>query len=165
MDELNHPGAQELLRAQPLARLAYTGLDGLPRVIPIGFCCAGERIWVGTAPNAPKVRALAARPQVALTIDRETPPNCALLVRGLATIEVVDGVPGEYREAASRAVDDARYREFETQVRSVHERMAWISIEPRWARYYDFVDRVPAFLLRLTAESHDPGELCTLPRA
>jgi hypothetical protein len=37
MGELNNPvRAQELLRAQPLTRLAYTGLDGFPRVIPIG---------------------------------------------------------------------------------------------------------------------------------
>jgi hypothetical protein len=149
IDELNHPGAQELLRTQPLVRVAYTGPDGFPRVIPIGFMWDGERIWVGTAPNAPKVRALAARPQVALTIDRETRPNSALLVRGLATIEVTDGVPGQYRAASARMADHTRYREFEAQVRSVHERMAWIWIEPRWARYYDFVDRVPAFLLQL----------------
>ena len=149
MDELNHPGARELLRTYSLTRLAYTGLDGFPRVIPIAFCFAGERIWVGTAPNAPKVRALAAHPQVALTIDREAAPYHALLIRGLATIEVADGVPGEYRKAASTAADDARYREFEAHIRSVQERMAWISIEPRWAHYYDFVDRVPDFLLRL----------------
>jgi hypothetical protein len=147
--ELNHPGARQLLRAQPLARLAYTGPDGFPRVVPLGFMWDGERLWVGTAPNAPKVSALVARPEVALTIDAETPPNRALLVRGLATVHVVDGVPDEYRAASARVVDAARYREFEAQVRSVHERMAWISIEPCWARYYDFVDRVPAFLNRL----------------
>jgi hypothetical protein len=148
-DELNQPGAQQLLRAQPLVRLAYTGRDGFPRVIPTGFCWDGERLWTGTAPNAPKVRALEARPEVALTIDRETPPNCALLVRGLATVEVVEGVPDKYRAAAATVPDRTRYREFEAHVRSVHKRMAWISIEPRWVRYYDFVERVPDFLLRL----------------
>jgi nitroimidazol reductase NimA-like FMN-containing flavoprotein (pyridoxamine 5'-phosphate oxidase superfamily) len=35
--ELGHPGAQELLRSGSMARLAYNGSDGLPRVIPIGF--------------------------------------------------------------------------------------------------------------------------------
>jgi Pyridoxamine 5'-phosphate oxidase len=77
IDELNHPGAQELLRTQPLVRVAYTGPDGFPRVIPIGFWWDGERVVVHTAPNAPKVRALAARPQVALTIDTEVPPHRA----------------------------------------------------------------------------------------
>jgi hypothetical protein len=64
-------------------------------------------------------------------------------------IEVTDGVPGQYQAALAKVEDHARYREFEARVRPVHERMAWIWIEPRWARYYDFVDRVPTFLLQL----------------
>jgi hypothetical protein len=35
--ELNAPGAQELLHSAALARLAYSGRDGFPRAIPIGF--------------------------------------------------------------------------------------------------------------------------------
>ncbi len=35
-DELNHPGAQMLLGGS-MARLAYNGHDGFPRVIPVGF--------------------------------------------------------------------------------------------------------------------------------
>jgi hypothetical protein len=148
IDELNHPGAQELLRTQPLVRVAYTGPDGFPRVIPIGFWWDGERVVVHTAPNAPKVRALAARPQVALTIDTEAPPHRALLIRGAATIQVVEDVPSEY---VARVADDARLREAAEHARSVHERMAWIAFEPSWARYYDFVGpRVPAFLLELS---------------
>ena len=34
--ERNGPGVQELLHTAALTRLAYTGLDGFPRVIPIG---------------------------------------------------------------------------------------------------------------------------------
>jgi hypothetical protein len=34
---LNDPLAQELLNSNIPARLAYTGLDGSPRAIPIGF--------------------------------------------------------------------------------------------------------------------------------
>jgi hypothetical protein len=147
IDELNHPGAQELLRTQSLVRVAYTGPDGFPRVIPIGFWWDGGRIVVHTAPNAPKVRALAARPQAALTIDTEVPPHRALLIRGVATIQVAEDVPSEY---AARVADDTRLREAAQHARSVHERMAWIAFEPRWARYYDFVGaRVPAFLLEL----------------
>jgi hypothetical protein len=39
------------------------------------------------------------------------------------------------------------------RLRSIHRRMARISIEPRWARYYDFgAGRVPAFLAELGQE-------------
>src|ERR1035438_2308308 len=91
--ELNDPGAQELLNSAALARLAYTGRDGFPRVIPMGFYWNGEHVIVCTAPISPKVAALSARPQVALTIDTETTPNRALLIRGTAAIETVDGIP------------------------------------------------------------------------
>ncbi len=67
--DLSHRGAPELLRHEPLARMAYSGTDGLPRVIPVGFHWNGEHIIVCTAPSSPKVRALSARPHVALTID------------------------------------------------------------------------------------------------
>ena len=49
--ELNHPGARDLLATQTLTRLAYTGPDGLPRVIPIGFHWTGEHIIVCTVPS------------------------------------------------------------------------------------------------------------------
>ncbi len=55
---LSHPIAQELLRAQLWARLAYTWQDGTPRVVPIGFHWNGREIVLGTAPDAPKMRAL-----------------------------------------------------------------------------------------------------------
>jgi nitroimidazol reductase NimA-like FMN-containing flavoprotein (pyridoxamine 5'-phosphate oxidase superfamily) len=150
--ELGHPGAQELLSAGTLARLAYNGHDGYPRVIPIGFYWNGERIVVCTVPTSPKVRALASRPQVALTIDTGSEPATAkaLLVRGIATLDTVDGVADEYLAAAAKSYEPARLREFERAVRSLYKQMARISIEPRWARFYDFgAGRVPAFLAKL----------------
>lgn len=42
--ELGLPGAQELLRTQSVARLAYNGADGFPRVIPIGFRRGGQQL-------------------------------------------------------------------------------------------------------------------------
>src|SRR3954470_10404097 len=99
--ELSHPGSQELLRSGTLTRLAYNGHDGFPRVIPIGFYWNGDRIVVCTVPTSPKVRALSSRPQVALTIDAGDTPATAqsLLVRGLATVEIIDGVADEYLAA------------------------------------------------------------------
>jgi hypothetical protein len=44
--------------------------------------------------------------------------------------------------------------QFEKQVRSVYRQMARISIEPSWARYYDFsTGRMPEFLRKLIADS------------
>jgi hypothetical protein len=150
-DELSHPGARELLATQRLARLAYTGPDGFPRVIPIGFHWTGQRIIVCTAPSSPKVRALSARPHVALTIDTDDgTASRALSVRGVAAIEIVDGVPDEYLTAAGKGMDGEQARQFEAAVRSMYKQMARITIEPQWARYYDFgTGRIPGFLLKL----------------
>lgn len=159
-DELGHPGAQELLRTQSLTRLAYNGIDGFPRVIPIGFRWNGQVFVMSTAPTAPKVRALAARPQVALTIDSSDPSSSnlnpasrALLVRGLAIVEVSDDALEEYVSGSVGGLDEDDRRAAEARLRSIHRRMARISIEPRWARYYDFgAGRVPAFLAELGQE-------------
>jgi hypothetical protein len=135
-----------------MARLAYNGHDGFPRVIPIGFYWTGDRIVVCTAPTSPKVRALTARPEVALTIDSgDTPEQAqALLVRGLATLQTVDGVADEYLAAAAKTMDESQLAEFERNVRAVYKQMTRISIEPQWARFYDFgAGRLPAFLADL----------------
>ena len=68
-EELEHPGARNLLDSATLLRLAYNGSDGFPRVIPIGFYWNGSQIVVCTAATAPKVKALSSRPNVAMTID------------------------------------------------------------------------------------------------
>jgi nitroimidazol reductase NimA-like FMN-containing flavoprotein (pyridoxamine 5'-phosphate oxidase superfamily) len=85
-NEIGHPGAEELLRHASLVRLAYSGRDGSPRVVPVGFHWNGQDVVVCTAPTAPKVKALSARPSVALTIDSaDTPATAkALLTRGIA---------------------------------------------------------------------------------
>jgi hypothetical protein len=150
--ELRHPGAQELLRSGTLTRLAYNGPDGLPRVIPIGFYWNGERIVVCTAPTSPKVQALSSRPNVALTIDTGSEPAAAksLQVRGLVAMDTVDGVPDEYLAAAAKSFEAANLAEFERAVRSMYKQMVRISIEPQWARFYDFgAGRLPAFLASL----------------
>jgi Phage integrase family len=64
-EELEHPGARNLLDSATLVRLAYNGSDGFPRVIPIGFYWNGNQIVICTAATAPKVTALSSRPNVA----------------------------------------------------------------------------------------------------
>lgn len=150
-DELGHPDARKLLSSS-MARLAYNGHDGFPRVIPVGFFWTGEHIVVSTAPTSPKVRALSSRPQVALTIDTGSTPEeaKALLVRGLATLETVAGVTDEYLATARASMDESELAEFEQNVRATYAQMVHISIEPLWARFFDFgAGRLPAFLANL----------------
>ncbi len=150
LEDLQHPDAKALLQSPDPARLAYAGLDGFPRVIPIGFWWTGTDILVCTAPTAPKVKALGERPNVALTIDVIGPPARALLVRGIARIEIVDGVPPEYLAAAGKSTSGDELAAFEAGVRALYMQMARITIAPKWARYYDFgAGRFPTFLRRL----------------
>jgi hypothetical protein len=150
--ELGHPEAQQLLAAATLLRLAYNGSDGFPRVIPIGFYWNGSQIVVCTAATAPKVKAIASRPNVAVTIDAgDTPAEAkSLLVRGLAGVDIVDGVADEYLAASKKVLGAEHFPEFERQVRSTYDQMARISIEPAWARFFDFgAGRLPSFLAEL----------------
>ena len=110
----------------------------------------GTAIVVCTAVTAPKVKALRERPNVALTIDTIGPPAKALLVRGLAHVEIVDGVAPEYLAAAAKSTHGDELAAFEAQVRATYKRMARITIAPTWARFYDFgAGRFPTFLRRL----------------
>jgi Pyridoxamine 5'-phosphate oxidase len=150
--ELEHPGARNLLDSATLLRLAYNGSDGFPRVIPIGFYWDGHQIVVCTAATAPKVKALSSRPNVALTIDvGDTPTEAkALLMRGPARVDIVDGVPDEYLAASRKALGADQVTQFERQVRAMYDQMARISIEPVWARFFDFgAGRMPSFLMKL----------------
>jgi nitroimidazol reductase NimA-like FMN-containing flavoprotein (pyridoxamine 5'-phosphate oxidase superfamily) len=157
-DELSTTGAQELLASTSAAHLAYIGTDGTPRVIPVGFFWTGDQVVISTAPTSPKVAALSARPDVALTIDAgDTPDQArALSIRGRASVEIVDGVVEEYLAAARKTMDAEAAAEFEQNVRGMYEQMARIVITPHWVRYYDFgAGRMPRFLQEL-AEQNRP---------
>lgn len=148
--------ADELLSRASMARLAYNGLDGLPRVIPIGIFWTGDEIVMSTAATAPKVEALSARPEVALTIDAGDSPGSArtLSVRGIVHLTIVDGVVPEYLAAARKNFDAEYAAEFERNCRAMYDRMARIAVEPQWARFYDFgIGRVPRFLAELAEKS------------
>jgi nitroimidazol reductase NimA-like FMN-containing flavoprotein (pyridoxamine 5'-phosphate oxidase superfamily) len=158
--ELAQPGARQLLETATLCRLAYNGLDGLPRVIPIGFYFNGAAIVVCTATTAPKVRALAERPEVAVTIDGGATPAEAqsVLVRGRATLETVDGIPEEYLQATTKVMDEAAVTEFAGMVRQMYRQMVRITIEPRWARFFDYGGgRIPQFLAELAEKAMAGG--------
>jgi hypothetical protein len=155
-EELHRPGARDLLDSATLLRLAYDGSDGFPRVIPTGFYWDGTQIIIFTATTAPKVKALSARPEVALTIDvGDTPADSKqLLMRGVATVDIVDGVPDDYIAASRKALDPDQVPQFERSVRSIYHQMALIRIQPQWARFFDFgAGRMPRFLQRLASDA------------
>ena len=141
--------AQELLQSSIPVRLAYTGLDGAPRVVPLGFHWDGARFVICTIPGAPKVRALEADPKVALTIDTESFPPQILLVRGTATVRLVDGVPAEYLAASSKQVGAEGMPAFEAQVRAMYDQMVRIDVEPHWAKLIDFETNLPIAVERM----------------
>ena len=132
-----------MLHSPLLARLGYNGLDGFPRVVPVGYLWKESGFVVCTATNAPKVRALAANPKVALSIDTDTQPPHILLVRGAAAIEIVDGVPSDFLEATHKVLPPDESPAFEASARSLYPQMARITIAPEWAKLIDFETRFP----------------------
>jgi hypothetical protein len=149
--ELSAHGARVLL-AGTSAHLAYLAEDATPRVVAVGFFWTGTEFVVSTATTAPKVAAIQAHPDVALSIDGGATPEqaCALSVRGRASIEIVDGLVPEYLAAARASMGVAAAAEFERACREMYQQMARIAITPRWARFYDFgAGRMPRFLTEL----------------
>jgi hypothetical protein len=141
--------AQELLQSRIPVRLAYTGLDGSPRVVPLAFHWDGQRFVICTIPGSPKVRALQANPRVAMTFDTESFPPHILLVRGTATVRTVDGVPAEYLAASRKQVGDEGMPAFEAQVRAMYDSMVRIDVEPEWAKLIDFETTLPSAVERM----------------
>ena len=155
-DELSTPGAQDLLASTSAAHLAYIATDGTPRVMPVGYFWTGDQFIVSTATTAPKVAALSARADVALTIDGGDTPDQArtISVRGKASVEIIDGVVPEYLAAARKVMDAAAAAEFERNVRGMYKQMARIAITPLWVRFYDFgAGRMPRFLQELANQN------------
>lgn len=151
------PYARELLTSSIPARLAYNATDGTPRAIPIAYHFDGRSFVVATPDVAPKVTSLRANPTVALTIDTDSQPPLVLLVRGTATITLVDGVVPEYLEANRRMIPEGNFAAFEEQVTTLYERMARIEITPTWAKVLDFETRAPETVMKLAAEKGMAG--------
>ena len=141
---LAKPISQELLGSSIPARLAYVGVDGAPRVIPIAYLWTGRQVVVYTLPKSAKVGALRKSPRVALTIDTQDqwPPR-ALLIRGAARVELVDGVPAGYIDASRKVIPAEDFDGWEQGVRALYDQVAQITIEPDWAKLLDFETTMP----------------------
>jgi hypothetical protein len=140
---LAKPYAQQLLNGPEPARMAYDGLDGDPRVIPIGFWTEGARISMATVPRSAKVAALRRNPKVALTIDQGAFPPKVLLIRGTAELELVEGVPEGYLAAGRKVMTDDQYPQWVAGVQGLYDEMVVITITPTWAKLLDFETTIP----------------------
>jgi len=140
---LDVPVAQELLHSATPVRVAYVSRDGTPRVVPTWFHWDGTDIVLGTPVESPKVRAISANPNVALTIDNGTWPYKALQIRGIARIETVQGVVAEYALAAQRYLGAQGGDAWIGQIRGMFSQMARIAVRPAWVAVLDFEQRFP----------------------
>jgi hypothetical protein len=131
---LNDPVAQQLLNAPILARLAYNW--------------NGREVVVGGPPDAPKVAALRARPDVAITIDDVQWPYQVLLLRGQAKVDLVDGVIPEYEASAHKYCGGEKRNAWVSQVGQMVSQMARIAVRPTWVAILDFETRFPSALAK-----------------
>jgi nitroimidazol reductase NimA-like FMN-containing flavoprotein (pyridoxamine 5'-phosphate oxidase superfamily) len=132
--------------AQPnLARLAYIGLDGRPRVVPIWFLYRNDAFVMVTGPKAEKVPAIEKNGAVALTIDSSAPPYHALLVNGDAIVEKTDGMAAEYPDLARRYLGPAADAYLASMQSRVKEQRR-ITVRPRSHHVLDFQQRFPKSL-------------------
>lgn len=143
---LDDPVVAGLLGEANLARLAYIGLDGRPRVVPIWFAYQDGAFIMVTGPKAEKVPALQANPAVALSIDSATPPYRVLLVSGDAQVEPTPGMAEEY-EGLARKYLGAGADGYLAQLRRRVREQRRIRVTPRSWRVLDFVTRFPKSLL------------------
>ena len=148
LDLLQDPVSQRLLQSRLPARLAYAWTDGSPRVVPIGFHWDGSRIFFGTQPDAPKMKALSDGVQVAVTIDTDEMPFKVLQIRGSVSTDVVDGVAPEYEASVVRMMGDEAGGQWLTQFRAMTPRMVRIYVTPEWVGMLDFESRFPSAVER-----------------
>jgi SPX domain protein involved in polyphosphate accumulation len=66
-----------------------------------------------------------------------------LLLRGTASVTLVDGVFPEYVAGAKRLTPAEKFSEWEDGVRALYDRMARIDITPTWVKIHDFETRIP----------------------
>jgi hypothetical protein len=148
LELLQHPASKELLHSKIPARLAYVWTDGTPRVVPIWFHWNEKEIVMASPAKAPKLKALAKNPKVAVTIDDNVFPHKVLMVRGTAKLQPVTGVAPEYALAAERYFGVEEGKAWVGQMASLvkDQNMVRIAVTPEWVGLLDFQSRFPSAL-------------------
>jgi hypothetical protein len=151
---LDTPLAKRLLSSAIPARVAYTAADGTPRISASWFQWIGAELVMPTFIQAPHVHAparrlaaLRARPDVAISIDTESTPAQALLIRGKAQITDIDGVDPDYAASAHQYLGDEAAGSYLAMIDQPGTRMARISVRPLWVGLLDFAGaRLPGVM-------------------
>jgi hypothetical protein len=159
------PVVQALFELPMPMHLAYVGLDGHPRAVPILPLWKGKAFVFASPTKAYKVKAIAANPQVGFTLDVGPGRMAAearvkvsavlglpvvdyapliMMGRGTASVEIKPGVPQEHIDASRLTVgDEKKLEELARIKREQHSDMALISIIPTYVTVIDFITRFP----------------------
>jgi hypothetical protein len=151
---LGAPLAKRLLASAIPARVAYTAKDGTPRISATWFQWTGGEVVMPTFIQAPHVwaparrlAALRARPDVAVSIDTESTPAQALMLRGKAQVTEVEGIDPDYAASARQYLGEEAARQYLAMVDQPGTRMARITVRPTWVGLLDFAgDRLPGVM-------------------
>ena len=145
-DLLGDPVAQRLLTSTEMAHLAYDWTDGTPRCTAIWFHWNGTALVVCSPTEAPKTRAITTGTPIAVTIDSTTFPYASLNARGVAEVDHVDGVAGEYRAAARRYLGEQQGDTWCDQMPDGG--MTRVALTPNWVGLIDIDEyrRLPSAL-------------------
>jgi Pyridoxamine 5'-phosphate oxidase len=151
---LGAPLAKRLLASAIPARVAYAAKDGTPRISATWFQWTGGEVVMPTFIQAPHVRAparrlaaLRARPDVAVSIDTESTPAQALMLRGKAQVTEVEGIDPDYAASARQYLGEEAARQYLAMVDQPGTRMARITVRPTWVGLLDFAgDRLPGVM-------------------
>jgi hypothetical protein len=138
---LDTPTAQRLLTTPLVARLAYNGNDGTPRVIPVNFLWTGDELVIGAFAGTYKVRDLRARPDVAICIDTTDSPPQVLMLRGKVSLAEAQGVLPEYATMQRQVMGDEAGNAYLEAIDKPGLRMVRIGLRPTWVGVLDFHER------------------------
>ncbi|WP_433212034.1 pyridoxamine 5'-phosphate oxidase family protein [Microtetraspora malaysiensis] len=148
---LDTPTAQHLLTTSLVTRLAYTGKDGTPRLIPVNFLWTGDELVIAAFAGTYKIRDLRARPDVATCIDTTDAPPQVLMLRGQVTLTEVEGVLPEYATMQRRMMGEDAGAAYIQAIDQPGLRMVRIALRPTWVGVLDFrrrfAERTPAPVL------------------
>lgn len=151
---LSSPLAQELFASNIPAHIAYTGLDGAPRSVPISYTFDDGTFRISSPLHARKVAALQADPRIALSIDTTGAwPARALLVRGVAAVELSEGLPDHYLDATTRTLGADVTGFIASALAPLHPEWATVTITPHWAKLIDFETVYTEALTELFAQA------------
>jgi hypothetical protein len=137
LELLDDPAAKTLLDSTEVAHLAYQWGDGTPRCTPIWFHWNGREVVMSGPSNAPRAAVVSDGTPVAVTIDQSAWPYRALLLRGHARVDEVDGVAPEYRAAAVRYFGPEQGNAWCDQL-PAEVRMTRVHVAPEWVGVLEF---------------------------